>query len=377
MNPVPSNASKPGRNPVVLRSPVRYRGLSRWLFANLPVLCTAGLAVAPATPSLAASETPSAEAYESRNRLQIGGRLGFRIRADFSAANRVAPIPAGPEAGGAVDRVYADGAVRRDASGNADGTTWNWEYFHSSQVTPDGSGLAMHATTENPLRDSNDRTDDPHPGFELNYARMLGEWAGATWGVELGLNWVDVQLNDDAALQANLYQVTDLYPLDGTIPPEAPYTGSLDGPGPLLGSTPTRTLDSATARGLGQRQIEGDLLGFKLGPVLDIPLGDWLSAQFSGGLAVARFDGEFSYSETVTVGNGAAQSFQDAVSAEEWLVGGYVRGQISCRVTERIGVYAAAEFMGLESLDMEASTRSAHLDLSGGIYLTAGLSLRF
>ena len=345
-------------------------------FWKLPLLCIAGLALAP-TGGLAASEATPEENPDPRNRFQIGGRLGFRLQADFLAANRITPIPAGPEAGSAVDRAYTDGAVRRDASGNADGTTWNWDYSHSSQVTPDGSGLAMHATTENPLRDSKDRTDDPHPGFELNYARILGDWAGATWGVELGLNWMDVQLTDDASLETDLYQVTDLYPLQGTIPPDAPYTGSWDGPGPLLGSTPTRTLDAVTARGLGRREIDGDLLGFKLGPVLDIPLGDWLSAQFSGGLALARFDGEFRFSENLTIGSGPAQSFQGSASTEEWLLGGYVRGQLSCRVTERLGVYAAAEYMGLESVDLEAATRRARLNLSGGIYLTAGLSVRF
>jgi hypothetical protein len=286
-------------------------------------------------------------------------------------------FPAAPAAGNAIDRDYVDGAVRVDASGNADGLTSNWAYSDARQITPDGTGLAMRAYSGNPLPDVASSSDDPHPGIDLNYARMIGEWAGAWWGLELGLNWLDVELNDSSGLSGSLDRATDTYALGGTIPPEAPYVGSYDGPGPLLEASPTRSLDSVTTQINGHRRLKGDLLGFKLGPVLDIPLGDWLSAQLSGGLAIALFDGGFSFSESLVTGDGAAFSYQGEASSTEWLFGGYARGQLSVRVSKRMGLYAAAEYLGLESVDLESMARHAHLDLSSGVYLSAGISIRF
>lgn len=368
--------TSPEKRPHPSRNSATRRGWpARNGFPGALAFCAGMLALVPG-PRAAAAESGAAGEGEPKNRFQVGGRLGFNLRADFSGHARLL-VPAGPEAGGGVDRAYADGAVRIDASGNADSSTWNWAYSDARQIRPDGSGIDMHAYSGNPLPDSSNRTDDPHPGIDLTYSRLIGEWAGAQWGMELGLNWLQLDLKDDSGFSGNLDRSTDYFALDGVIPPEAPYSGSFDGPGPILGAIPTRTLDTVTTRVAGQRQLEGDLLGFKLGPVLDIPLGDWLSAQLSGGLALAHFDGAFRFAETVLTSDGSALRYQGEASADEWLLGGYARGQLSVRLTESLGLYAAAEYLGLESVRLEAEARHARLDLSGGLYISAGVSVRF
>jgi hypothetical protein len=97
----------------------------------------------------------------------------------------------GPATGGGVDRFYDDGFVRVDATGNPGGYTWFWSYENATQIQ--GSFISFHS---------------------------------------------------QALLDANTIQlVTDTYDLGGLFPPSAPYTGTFEGPGPVLPDAPfSRTI---------------------------------------------------------------------------------------------------------------------------------------
>ena len=96
----------------------------------------------------------------------------------------------GPAVGG-VNHSYDDGYVYVDITGDAGGYTWNWGYQSSSQI---------------------------HANFLV--------------------------FTSETNLDANTIQViTDTYYLGGIIPPPAPYSGSFNGPGPLLPDTPSRSIE--------------------------------------------------------------------------------------------------------------------------------------
>lgn len=92
----------------------------------------------------------------------------------------------GPASGGSVDRLYDDGFVRVDATGNPGGYTWFWGFEDASQIQ-DGF-ISFHCQTV--------------------------------------LDVSTIQL------------VTDAYELGALIPPDAPFIGSFEGPGPVLPDAP-------------------------------------------------------------------------------------------------------------------------------------------
>jgi hypothetical protein len=334
----------------------------------------AGLALA-GLHARAVGDPPAADPV---NRWQMGARLGFNLGVDFR--NRALPLPdtLAPLVPGAVDRVYADGFVRPDASGSADGTSWNWGYADAAQVAPDGSALDLHGYSGTPYADSPDRSEEPQWGAEVSYARILGEWAGAHWGFEIGVQWTALAFEDDASLSGSMTRTTDAYPLQGVIPPAAPYAGSFDGPGPVIAiDSPARRTESVPTVVNGRRELEGNLVGLHLGPVLDLPLGDWLSAQLSGGLALAWVDAELAYDETATAGPGIAWSRSGSASDTSWLVGGYVRGQVTLRLGERFGIFGAAEFQTLTSDSVGDAEVEAEFAFDAGVFYSAGLRFDF
>jgi hypothetical protein len=102
---------------------------------------------------------------------------------------------------------------------------------------------------------------DPQWGGELVYKRRLAQQSWGTWGLEAAVGYLDLNIRDSQALTGNAAVTTDSYPLGGLIPPQAPYAGSLAGPGILIGDSPTRTV--ATLGGgqvvSGRRELDGSL----------------------------------------------------------------------------------------------------------------------
>lgn len=101
----------------------------------------------------------------------------------------------GPATGGGINRSYDDGYVDVDSSGDNLGFTWNWGYQNSSQVQ--GGFLIFH-----------------------------------------GESYLDAD---------TLQVITDTYDLGNLIPPPAPYSGSFNGPGPVIPDSPfSRTVEDIT-----------------------------------------------------------------------------------------------------------------------------------
>src|SRR5579859_1751330 len=240
------------------------------------------------------------------NHFGLNFRLGLNLKAKFSNIGASAGQPP-PSASGAVDHTYADGFVRVDSSGDRGGLTWNWGYHNASQIIGKDT-LLMHAPSTEGA--SSTARDDPHPGFEANYARDLAHLGWGRWGLKLALGFSDVKIRDTQPLNGNLSLVTDAYPLDGTTAPLAPYAGSFSGPGPLIGDTPTRTLATVLGGALitGSRQLDVWLYDLRFGPYLELPLVRQLTLQVGGGVAAGLVDSTFSFSDITATPAGTVQT---------------------------------------------------------------------
>jgi len=298
------------------------------------------------------------------NHFGLDFQMGFNIKAKFMDSG-LGAAPAGPSAGGAVDRRYNDGFVNVDSSGNAGGQTWNWGYQHPSQVS--GDTLLMHATTISSATGQS-RNDDPIPGFEVNYVRDLGHETWGRWGIKAAFGYTEVNLRDADPLSGSARLITDTYQLHGVTPPMAPYAGSFSGPGVVIGSTPTRSITSGADAIAGNRSMDGTLFDFHLGPSVDLNIVKNLSIELSGGLALGVVDSTFAFSETGTSGSASDVGCQ---------IGAYAEAGLSYRVCRAASLFAGAQFQYLGDFNQSIGGHSAQLDLSQSVFCMLGLRFHF
>jgi hypothetical protein len=339
--------------------------------ASLRTLLAASGGLAFAVVPAARAEKPDGPL----NRFHFGAVLGFNTEVNFRNNAATLPPILRPNSLGGTDREYDDGFVRQDASGPGSATTWNWGYDQAAQSGP--GGITMNALQGSPGADIEGVSDDPQWGAELTYSRILTVWADALVGLELGFSWVDFNVEDNSTVATSLRRVSDTFGLGGAVPPTAPYAGTYAGPGPLLDRGPA---GSATATGgtlSGTRRLEANWWGARLGPLVDIPLGDVLSLQISGGLAVAWFDAEFSYSESATVPGGAPLAQSASASDDEFLWGGYGRAQFTAAFSRRCGMYAGAQYLLMEDFEISAGSRTAEAELGGTLQAVVGFLYQF
>lgn len=340
---------------------------------HLRSLLSSGLLIVAGTSSALSSEP-----IPRPNRLTFGPRLGFNVEAGFASSLGDPATNPGPATGGGLDRTYEDGFVLVDSSGNAGGKTWYWGYDNSSQVNTAADTITMNAVTSGGDAAINDIVGDPYVGGELTYTRYFFEWGRANWGLELGGSFMPVEIEDDSTLTTLLTSVSDSFSLGGVVPPAAPYAGTFEGPGVVIGDAPTRTGAERQASFAGHREVETTAFAIRLGPSVDIPLGKPLWMQLSGGLHALYADTEFSYRETVTV-QGAAQPFQQTGSASEqdWIFGAYLRGQVLWTLSSSVGVFANVEYLMTDELEISAGNHRATLDFSSSFGCAAGLAWSF
>ena len=309
------------------------------------------------------------------NRFQFGAVLGFNTEVNFRNHAAALPPIVRPNSLGGTDREYNDGFVRQDSSGPGSPTTWNWGFDTAGQAIP--GAFTMHALQGNPGADINGVSNDPQWGAEFTYGRILTVWADAGVGFEIGLSWVDFNVEDRSTVGTSLQRVSDTFGFGSVVAPSAPYAGSFEGPGPLLDRAP---LGSVTATGgtlAGSRRVEANWWGARIGPLLDIPMGDIVSLQLSGGLALAWFDAEFSYAETATAPGGGVISSSASASKDSLLWGGYGRAQFTAQFSRQFGFYAGVQYLLMEDFDISAGSRTAEVELGGTLQVLAGFLYQF
>jgi hypothetical protein len=336
---------------------------SSWLAVALGAVC------ATVPRSVLAADDDSS----GWNHFGLDFRMGFNIQAKFMEAG-IAPAPAAPSAGPAVNRNYNDGFVNVDSSHNAGSQTWNWGYQNASQVS--GDTLLMHATSVSSGASSSG-TDDPNLGFEVSFVRDLGHETWGRWGLKAAFGYTGMNLSSSGPLSANAQFITDTYQLGGVVPPIAPYNGSSSGPGPVIGSSPARgPIMPASAIVTGNRSLNATLYDLRLGPAVELDIIKGLAVEVGGGLALGVVDSTFAYTETTTTALGATWS-SGSTHGTGFQAGAYAEAGLAYRVFKAASLYGGAQFQYLGDYNQSVQGRRAQLDLSQSVFCILGFQFHF
>lgn len=323
------------------------------------------------TPLAAAAQNTDDSEW---NHLGVDFRVGFNIKAKFGNLGAVAAQPP-PSVAGRVDHNYSDGFVRVDSSGDRGGVTWNWGYQNAAQVTGNDT-LAMHATSS--AGAALEAKDDPRLGFQINYARDLAHFGSGRWGLKLSVGYTDLKIRDTQPLLGPVTLTTDTYALGGITPPQAPYSGSFNGPGPVISDSPSRTVTTLAAAAAisGSRQLDIWLYDLRFGPCLELPLVKNLSFQIGGGVAAGLVDSTFSFEDTTTTSSGRRQTYGSGDKSEV-LAGFYGEAGLGYQFVPHASLFAGGQFEYLGQFSQNVSGREAELNLRKSVYLVFGVQWHF
>ena len=308
------------------------------------------------------------------NRIWVNARFAFNISAEFRTTS-TPPLSTPPR--------YDDGYVLTDVSGSEDGKTWNWGYQSASQIS--GDNINFHVTTGSPFTGtSEEKSGDVQAGFEIVYGRVLGffklsEKRQVAWGVLGGFGTIDINIDGSATRSGTASRQTYQYSLGGIVPPVAPYSGSYEGPGPVIGVNSTGTSTSDVPLTSSQYvRLDSLALGFRLGPFAEVPLGRGFSLNLSAGVAIADVLNTFTYQETFSL-PGAAPGTpppqqQEEIDHSAWLVGYFGNATLNYALNYNLTVFAGVQYQSLGDIDIPGNGRTATLKL--GQVLEAQIGLR-
>jgi opacity protein-like surface antigen len=324
---------------------------------------------------------------ESPNRFGASFRMAFNVDVDFNNVGAFTPLgtPRLTPDGDAYN--YDDGYVLTDSSGNLADFTRYWGYDYDSgpfNQLPGNATIVMHQNSSAGVT-AHGYADELQPGVELTYSRALGGNDNWRWGIEAAANYMNVGVRDSRSPSITVARdgyAFPLPPLEGggfVNPPPAPYQGryerELTG-NALIGDT--RAPAGATtmmATVSGSRKFEANIIGFRLGPYLEVPLGQGLMLTVSGGLSLADVNSDFKFNETVAFPGVAPVA--GSGSHDEWLLGWHLAGNLSYQLNEAWGLFGGVQYQDVGKYSHKESGREAVLDLSKTMFVVIGASYSF
>jgi hypothetical protein len=331
-----------------------------------------GCAFAAVTPVLAQQADTDLFKIQNANRFSLGARIGMNFDAKFQTTRRQPGPPTGR-----IDYNYDDGYVRVDVSGNAGDQTWNWGYNNASQIVGDAIEYHKIDSPILPLSTSTS-SDDAYYGLELVYQRLAGTFmSGGGWGFEAAFSYHDIDLQDERSGSGPGTLLTDRFPGNGIEWPNPRYRGTFNGPGPVIGATPTRTITGETVSFASDHHLQGQMFGFRFGPFIEWNFNRRFSVAISGGLALAPALIDYDFEETLATESGRTHVEQGTSNKTDLLYGNYVGGVVRFQITEQWGVYAGAQYETLNEWEHSVGKRTATLDPGSTFYGVAGVTWRF
>jgi hypothetical protein len=305
---------------------------------------------------------------------RIGVMAGFNIKANLKMSGDAFGVSGGHTAG-----TYDDGYVLPDSTGNADGKTWNWGYQNSSQVQ--GNQLFMHnSTTFEAEHSANNLKDEPYIGFDMAYGGILWRKSSIRVGWELGFGFLPIEIADSTPVGNVSVTRSRVYfniP-PGVILPGAPYSGSSQGPGPLIdnGAHPFDN-ETMNATLTGSHTLDVTLYTFKLGPTLFWDANRYIGVQIGAGPAFGLVSGNLRFDETLTFPDSSNAHNSGKVGSTEMTYGGYVNALVTVHLVKNGDLYIGAQYMPMGKVNIGGGGREAELDLKGQIYISAGINWPF
>ncbi len=316
----------------------------------------------------------------SPNRFGLSYRMGFNMPLTFKNIGGFPALGVARYTPDGDRYNYDNGYVLTDSSGNAMGYSRYWGYDTASQVSGDNAVVMQRSSSEAKVK-SGDHDDAPMSGFELTYNREFihkKTWRG---GLEGAFGYTYMSVHDAGKRSANVTRVNDTYPLGGTTMASAPYTGHKSAPpqNPVIAASPSRSTTQIEqgATITGRRDFSADLLSFRVGPYIEIPLSKSIDFSLSGGFALMYVSSEFSYDETVSIAGVGSVGHKASGSNHDWMPGAFVAGNFSVALSESWAVFAGAQLEDVGRYTHSLEGKQATLDLTRCIFVTVGVSYSF
>jgi len=299
--------------------------------------------------------------------IRAGGTIRMGYQVDFRDTAPSAPTGAGQ---------FANGFVLPSISTNAP-LTWNWGYQNASQVV--GDTLQFDRLNNAPRVGDLDGGTESTFGGEIRAGfealRFEVGQREVRFGLEAGYSFATLSASAAGNAQGTASYTTSSYSLlaptgERVIPPGAPYSGTFNGPGPLIALNP---LSVQTLMGAGTSTLDmgldATLHTLKLGPYFEIPLSPRWVAGVSFGYCTVLPDAELRFTEVTQFPGTTIPGSQATrvVRRSDWQPGAYLELRAQYDITRRLAVFVSGEFLYNENLIFGAGGREVELKL-GGIY---------
>jgi hypothetical protein len=309
---------------------------------------------------------------------RVGALVGFNFKADFSMSGPFTVSgrnPGTPGVGGQ-NHDYDDGYVRLDATGNSGGETWNWGYDSASQLV--GNRLYYHSASSYTASDSASAGSGAQVGFDTAYGGHLFPLWGGAFGWELGFGLMPIKIKNNLSQPTTVTRIVHSFDASGVDLPDAPYQGGFNGPsvtiGDIANAEPSEILSGTLS---GSQTVDVTMYNLRLGPTLYWELHPRVGLEVSAGAAVGILSGGLKYDETLLLSDGSTAINQGKVGDTQIVYGGYVAGTLLYHAVKNGDLYVGFQYMPMSSATFSGGGREAKLDLSGGLYISAGINWPF
>ena len=302
-------------------------------------------------------------------------RAGARLMLNAKASVKLSAPPASAT-------MYDNGYVLPDSSGNS-GLTWNWGYTSASQVSGDSLNFTrLDNTAAGTVKNGE---SDTSLGGEIMMGAEVGRFdlgeREVRYGVEFGYGYNPFAMSYAGVASGTAAYTEATYPGGGIVFPEAPYSGSPNGPGPLLSTTPTSstTINSASSSAY-TGQLDSSLHNLKLGVWFELPVSKKMQVGLSLGYSSLYADTQLKFSENVTYSNAGipvAGLVTRTVGGREWNPGAYVQARLSYLITPRISAYVNGDYQYNGRFNFSGAGRDVTLDFSALFSFGAGVCYKF
>jgi hypothetical protein len=323
---------------------------------------------------------PAAEEENWLKHFRVGGTIALNIKAKFKTEGAfVVPGNAAGSPGTGGTHIYDDGYVRPDQGSDPNYTSY-WGYNNASQNDPPGSDvLLFHSVNSFTTTGSSGEETDWAAGLDVAYGADLGRWGNIWYGWEVGFNFLPAKITEKSGAPATFTRTVHEYNTGGILLPEPPYAGGNSGVGPNLPNTATEVPGGDTIDGTlnSSRTLRASIYSLRLGPTVLWEFGRYVALSVNGGPAIAYVTAEYESKDTVTTTDGGRTQISESFDDDKFLFGGGVGVTLMFHTVESADIYIGAQFMTLGDMSLSRGGRKAELDLSAGIYLSAGVNWPF
>jgi len=300
---------------------------------------------------------------------------GFNIKANMSMSGTFDIGTSGQ---------YDDGYVLTDSRGVAGDDvvgTGNFGFDNTTQITGSGSELMLHQANQFTANNvSASGNDSPYVGFDMAYGDSYWYWEHAKIGWEFGFGFLPIDIRETVPVSVTqtAYTFSNMGIPLSLLP--AGYQGGFNasGDGGAAVSPSGSSGPSDTIAGTTGEKLNVMLYTFRLGPTLYWNLCRPIGLYVGGGPAVGFVSGDLSSSGTLNLADGTSATYSAShASGTDLVYGGYLNATLVYHAVEGGDFYLGAEYMPLNGANFSGSGMSAHLDLSGQVYVTAGINWPF